>query len=374
MKAENQKRIIISGGGTGGHIFPAIAIANAIVRLEPSADILFVGALGRMEMEKVPAAGYRIIGLNIQGFQRRSIIKNLLLPFKILKSILKAKAILRNFRPHVAIGVGGYASGPLLIAARQEQIPYLVQEQNSYAGRTNKYLGERAEKVCVAFDDMDLFFPSEKILFTGNPIRKEVVEIAGKKEAGLAYHGLSVNKKTLLITGGSLGAQTLNESVMMALDKIMEAEVQVIWQCGSYYFEAYNRQLNDEYRKYIILTPFLQKMDMAYAAADIIISRAGAGTIAELCAVAKPMILVPSPNVAEDHQTRNAEALVNKNAALLVKDHEAKERLIEQAIVLLENSIQCDELSRNSKKLAILNADELIAHEVLAIAETHRVN
>lgn len=374
MKAENQKRIIISGGGTGGHIFPAIAIANAIVRLEPSADILFVGALGRMEMEKVPAAGYRIIGLNIQGFQRRSIIKNLLLPFKLLKSILKAKAILRNFKPHVAIGVGGYASGPLLIAAGQEQIPYLIQEQNSYAGRTNKYLGERAEKVCVAFDDMDLFFPSEKILFTGNPIRREVVEIEGKREAGLASLGLSVNKKTLLITGGSLGAQTLNESVMMALDKIMEAEVQVIWQCGSYYFEAYNRQLNDEHRKYIILTPFLQKMDMAYAAADIIISRAGAGTIAELCAVAKPMILVPSPNVAEDHQSRNAEALVNKNAALLVKDHEAKERLIEQAIVLLENSIQCDELSRNSKKLAILNADELIAHEVLAIAGTQRVN
>ncbi len=366
---KTNKRIIISGGGTGGHIFPAIAIANAISHLAPDTEILFVGASGRMEMEKVPAAGYKIIGLDIQGLNRKSIIKNLVLPFKILKSLKAARVILNNFKPDVAIGVGGYASGPLLIAAKMKRVPYIIQEQNSYAGLTNKRLGKSAEKVCVAYEGMENFFPKEKILFTGNPIRKESVSIKGKRELGLTEFGLSADKKTILITGGSLGARTLNESLMAGLDKIVAADVQVIWQCGNYYFAKYNKELDDKYRKHIVIKPFLQRMDLAYAASDLVISRAGAGTIAELCVLSKPIILVPSPNVAEDHQTSNAKALVNKNAAVLIKDSAAVEALIDSAIALLKDEAKCDLLSKNSRAMAVLNADEIIAKVVLRIAE-----
>lgn len=363
------KKVIISGGGTGGHIFPAIAIANAIKHLAPDTDILFVGALGKMEMERVPAAGYRIIGLDIQGLNRNSLLKNITLPFKILKSLKAAKSILSTFGPDVVVGVGGYASGPMLLAAKSKKIPYLIQEQNSYAGLTNKRLGKGAKKICVAYEGMESFFPKSKLLFTGNPIRKESVTIEGKRELGLVEFGLSADKKTLLITGGSLGAGTLNKSVMAGLERIVAADIQVIWQCGTYYYEKYNRDLDEKYRRHVVLRPFLQRMDLAYAVANLIVSRAGAGTIAELCVLSKPIILVPSPNVAEDHQTSNANALVNRNAAVLVKDSDAVETLIESAISLLEDKAKCDLLSKNSREMAVLNADEIIAKEVLRIAE-----
>lgn len=368
-KMKHGKRVVISGGGTGGHIFPAIAIANALMHLAPDTEILFVGALGKMEMEKVPAAGYKIIGLDIQGINRQSLWKNWALPFKLYKSISRAKDVLKDFNPDVVIGVGGYASGPLLMAARSQGVPYLIQEQNSYAGLTNKRLGNKAERICVAYDGMEKFFPTEKILFTGNPIRKESISIDGKRALALSGFGLAGDKKTILITGGSLGARTLNQSIMAALDSIMEANVQVIWQCGNYYFEQYNRELDEKYRANIILKPFLQHMDLAYAAADLIVSRAGAGTIAELCALSKPIILVPSPNVAEDHQTSNARALEMENAALLIRDSDAVDKLIKTAISLLTDEKQCAILAKNSRELAVIDADEVIAKEVLKIAE-----
>src|ERR1700712_3512106 len=313
------KRIIISGGGTGGHIFPAIAIANALKKLDPDTEILFVGASGRMEMEKVPAAGYKIIGLDIQGIQRKSIWKNLQFPVKLINSVRKALQIIKDFKPDAAVGVGGYASGPLLYAASMKNIPYLIQEQNSYAGITNKWLGKGATKICVAFDNMEQFFPAGKIIKTGNPIRKDAVNIGGKHMQALELFKLSTFKKTILITGGSLGARTLNNSIMAGLDKLIAADVQIIWQTGKFYYKTIIEKLGDDHHPDIKIKEFLTRMDLAYAAADIIISRAGAGTIAELCMVKKPVILVPSPNVAEDHQTKNAQALVQQNAAVLVK-------------------------------------------------------
>lgn len=362
------KRIIISGGGTGGHIFPAIAIANALKRLAPDAVLLFVGANGKMEMEKVPAAGYEIVGLDIQGINRTSLWKNLALPFKLYKSIRKAHQIIRDFKPDVAVGVGGYASGPLLHAAARTGVPCLIQEQNSYAGITNKRLAKKADKVCVAFDRMDRFFPRDKILFTGNPIRRDAVTIAHKRAEALASLGLSADKKTILLTGGSLGARTLNESMQNGLDRLVAADVQLIWQCGAYYYDSLSGALDPKYNEYVKLTAFLQRMDFAYAAADIIIARAGAGTIAELCVVAKPTILVPSPNVAEDHQTKNAQALVNKTAALMVSDAEAPQKLIDTALDLLNNQQQSEMLCANLKEMAILDADDVIAREVLRLA------
>jgi len=362
------KRIIISGGGTGGHIFPAIAIANALKRLAPDAVLLFVGANGKMEMEKVPAAGYEIVGLDIQGINRTSLWKNLALPFKLYKGIRKAHQIIRDFKPDVAVGVGGYASGPLLHAAARTGVPCLIQEQNSYAGITNKRLAKKADKVCVAFDRMDRFFPRDKILFTGNPIRRDAVTIAHKRAEALASLGLSADKKTILLTGGSLGARTLNESMQNGLDRLVAADVQLIWQCGAYYYDSLSGALDPKYNEYVKLTAFLQRMDFAYAAADIIIARAGAGTIAELCVVAKPTILVPSPNVAEDHQTKNAQALVNKTAALMVSDAEAPQKLIDTALDLLNNQQQSEMLCANLKEMAILDADDVIAREVLRLA------
>lgn len=361
------KRIIISGGGTGGHIFPAIAIANALKKLDPATEILFVGALGRMEMEKVPAAGYKIIGLDIQGIQRSAIWKNVMFPIKLLKSVRKSVSIIRDFKPDAAVGVGGYASGPLLYAASLKGIPCLIQEQNSYAGVTNKWLAKKVKKICVAFDGMEKFFPAGKIIKTGNPIRKESVDIAGKRLPSVEAFKLNPDKPTILITGGSLGAGTLNKSVMGGMDKIIAADVQIIWQTGKYYYKGIIEKLGENYHPNVKVMEFLNRMDQAYAAADVIISRAGAGTIAELCVIKKPVILVPSPNVAEDHQTKNAMALMQTNAAVLVTDRDAEEKLIDVALELLKDKEQQKTLSDNIGKLALPQADEVIAKEVIQI-------
>jgi UDP-N-acetylglucosamine--N-acetylmuramyl-(pentapeptide) pyrophosphoryl-undecaprenol N-acetylglucosamine transferase len=360
-------RIIISGGGTGGHIFPAVSIANALKALDPDTEILFVGALGRMEMEKVPAAGYKIIGLNIQGIQRKSIVKNLMFPVKLAQSVLKAIQIIKDFKPDAAVGVGGYASGPLLYAASLKGIPYLIQEQNSYAGITNKWLGKKAEKICVAFDGMDKFFPADKIIKTGNPVRKDSVDIAKKRMAALELLKLSNEKKTILVTGGSLGARTLNKSIHAGLQKLIDADVQVIWQTGKTYYKTLIEELGKDYHENVVITEFLSRMDLAYAAADVIISRAGAGTIAELCIVKKPVILVPSPNVAEDHQTKNALALVHDNAALFVADRDAEANLVDKVLELLKDKDKQTTLSKNIGALAQPNADKDIAHEVIKL-------
>jgi UDP-N-acetylglucosamine--N-acetylmuramyl-(pentapeptide) pyrophosphoryl-undecaprenol N-acetylglucosamine transferase len=362
------KKYIISGGGTGGHIFPAIAIANALKRVDPKAEILFVGASGRMEMEKVPAAGYKIIGLDIQGIQRGSIVKNLMFPFKVFNSLRKASRIIRDFKPDAAIGVGGYASGPLLFAASLSGIPTLIQEQNSYAGVTNKLLAKRAKKICVAFDGMEKFFPANKIIKTGNPIRKESVDIAGKRLSAMELLRLSPDKKTILVTGGSLGARTLNNSILAGLDKIIGADVQVIWQTGKVYYKGIIEKLGEDYHPNVRIMEFLNRMDLAYAAADVIISRAGAGTIAELCVVKKPVILVPSPNVAEDHQTKNALALVQENAALMVADRDAEAKLVDTALNLLNDKDKQKTISTNIGKLALPNADDVIAKEIIQIS------
>lgn len=367
------KRVIISGGGTGGHIFPALAIAQALQKIAPETEILFVGALGRMEMEKVPAAGYQIIGLDIQGLQRKSILKNIALPFKLLKSVWQARNLIKKFKPDVAVGVGGYASGPLLLAARALGIPYLIQEQNSYAGLTNKYLGKHAAKICVAFDGMEAYFPARKIVITGNPVRKQAVATANKRAEAADFFALDAAKKTILITGGSLGARTLNQAVLTGLDQLVAADVQVIWQTGKTYFANINQALGRKYESHIHVLEFLNRMDLAYALADVIISRAGAGTIAELCLVQKPVILVPSPNVAEDHQTKNAEALVKHQAAILVSDAEAPSSLIPTALTLLQDEHKCKALVQNCAQLAYAAADETIAQEVLnLITEKHR--
>ena len=365
---EAAKRVIISGGGTGGHIFPAVSIADALKMLAPGTEILFVGALGRMEMEKVPASGYKIIGLDIQGFQRKSIWKNILLPIKLIKSVLKARSVIKEFKPHAAVGVGGYASGPLLYVAGQMGLPYLIQEQNSYAGITNKWLGKKAERICVAFGGMDKFFPADKILLTGNPIRKASVAIENKREEAVASFGLSSSKKTILVTGGSLGAGTLNKSMKAGLDKIIAADVQLIWQTGKFYYKSIIEQLGEKPHPNIRIVEFLNRMDFAYAAADIIISRAGAGTIAELCVIKKPVILVPSPNVAEDHQTKNALALTNEQAALLVTDAVAEQELTDRALALINDAEQCRQLGENIGQMAMPDADKVIAKQVLEIA------
>ena len=364
------KRVIISGGGTGGHIFPAVAIADALKLLHPDTEILFVGANGRMEMERVPAAGYKIVGLDIQGFQRKSIWKNILLPIKLIKSVLKARSVIRDFKPDAAVGVGGYASGPLLYAAGQMGIPYLIQEQNSYAGITNKWLGKKAKKICVAFEGMEKFFPAARILMTGNPIRKASVDIVGKREEAIRFFGLDPSKKTILLTGGSLGAGTLNKSMLAGMAKIISADIQVIWQTGKYYYQSILEQTDGKAKENIKIVEFLNRMDFAYAAADLIISRAGAGTIAELCMIKKPVILVPSPNVAEDHQTKNAQALAGKEAAIIITDDTAVQKLTDSALNLIADTAKCKKLGQNIGKMALPGSDEIIANEVFKITET----
>jgi len=362
-------RIIISGGGTGGHIFPAIAIAHALKKANAQNEILFVGALGRMEMEKVPAAGYRIVGLPISGLQRKLTLSNLLVPFKALSSLFKARTILKNFKPHVAVGVGGYASGPLLFAASQMHIPSLIQEQNSYAGMTNKVLSKRAQKICVAYEGMEKYFPAAKLILTGNPVRQDITDLEGKKAEALQHFGLDASKKTLLVIGGSLGARTVNESMEAGLKEIADGEVQVLWQTGKYYYSRAVTAVEPYQNKGLRAFEFIQRMDLAYAAADVVVSRAGASSVSELCLAAKPSILVPSPNVAEDHQSKNATALVDRNAALLVKDSDAKEWLVKVAMELIKDNARQATLQLNIAKLALPGSADRIAEEIYSLAK-----
>jgi len=365
----DELRVIISGGGTGGHIFPAVSIANAIKAMHPDAKILFVGALGRMEMQRVPAAGYEIKGLPIQGFDRKNLLKNVKVLYKIWKSQRMAKSIIKEFRPQVAVGVGGYASGPTLNKAAAMGIPCLIQEQNSYAGVTNKLLAKKAAKICVAYEGMERFFPAEKILLTGNPIRQQLLETTQTKAEALRSFGLDATKKTVLIVGGSLGARTVNESVMKHLDAIRQSAVQFIWQTGKYYHTQITEQLAKEPKTdNLVVTDFISDMGAAYKAADLVVSRAGAGSISEFCLLGKPVILVPSPNVAEDHQTKNALALVNKDAALYVKDVEAPALLIPLAIDIVRDDAKLKSLSENILKMALPASAEIIAKEVIALA------
>ena len=364
MKKKN-KNIIISGGGTGGHIFPAISIANAIKEIEPETNILFVGALGKIEMEKVPAAGYEIIGLPVAGLQRRLTVKNVSFIFKLISSLRKSRKIIKDFKPDVVVGVGGYASGPVLRIANMKGIPTLIQEQNSYAGITNKLLAKKAHKICVAYEGMEKYFPKEKILLTGNPVRQDLLDKIGSRDEAIKYFDLDQNKKTILVIGGSLGARTINQSIIGDLEKIGQSDFQLLWQTGKYYYEDAKNVSNGFGFKNVKVKDFIIRMDMAYAAADIIISRAGAGTISELCLVGKPVILVPSPNVAEDHQTKNAMALVNKDAAIMVCDAEARERLINEAIELISKKEKIESLSKNIKGMALRDSAKIIAQEVL---------
>lgn len=363
-----QLKVILSGGGTGGHIFPAVSIANEIKKLVPEAEILFVGALGKMEMEKVPAAGYKIIGVPIAGLQRRFTLANFKLPFLILKSLLKTHKIIRNFKPDVVVGTGGYASGPLLKAANAKGIPSLLQEQNSYAGITNKLLAGKAAKICVAYEGMERFFPKEKILLTGNPVRQDLKDLATKREEAQSVFKLNKSKKTILVIGGSLGAKTINEAIGNGLKGIVDNNIQLIWQTGKGYYQTASQQAIPFSDDNIFVFDFISRMDLAYSVADIVISRAGASSVSELCNLGMPCILVPSPNVAEDHQTKNAMALVNKDAALLVKDNEAATNLVKSAINLIEDSNRKQTLSTNIKTMAFLNSANVIAKEVLKLA------
>ncbi len=362
-------RVVISGGGTGGHIFPAVAIADEIKRRNPNAEILFVGAIGKMEMEKVPAAGYKIVGLNIVGFQRKFTLKNFLLPFKIVASLLNARKILKEFKPEVVIGVGGFASGPTLQAATYLNIPTLVQEQNSFPGKTNKILSKKVTKICTAYEGLDKFFPADKIIVTGNPVRSEMVQIDGKREEAFQFYNLDASKKTILIIGGSLGARTLNESLLPFVKELQAINIQVLWQCGSFYFDDLKSQIDELDMTGINMVKFINRMDLAYSLADIVISRAGAISVSELCLIKKPTILVPSPNVAEDHQTKNAMALVNKNAALLVKDIESKVNLIPTVIELLANENEQINLISEISKLGKPNATASIVDEIEKIVK-----
>ena len=364
---DEELRIIISGGGTGGHIFPAVSIANAIKAKHPDAKILFVGALGRMEMQRVPAAGYEIKGLPIQGFDRKNLLKNIKVLFKIWKSQRMAKQIIKDFRPMAAVGVGGYASGPTLNKAAAMGIPCLIQEQNSYAGVTNKLLAKKADKICVAYEGMERFFPAEKIIMTGNPVRQALLENKMTKAEAIQTFGLDPQKKTILIVGGSLGAGTVNKSVMQHLDDIEKSGVQVIWQTGKYYHADIIKELEGRVLPNVKIMDFISDMGAAYKAADLVISRAGASSISEFCLLGTPVILVPSPNVAEDHQTKNAMALVNKQAALYVKDAEAPEKVISLALETVQNEQALRSLSENILKLALPNSADIIADEVIKL-------
>ncbi|MBR2359557.1 MAG: undecaprenyldiphospho-muramoylpentapeptide beta-N-acetylglucosaminyltransferase [Bacteroidaceae bacterium] len=372
MNRENI-RIIISGGGTGGHIFPAVSIADALKKKYPETEILFVGAEGRMEMQRVPAAGYRIMGLPICGLDRKNLLKNFSVIFKFIKSGWMARKIIKEFRPHAAVGVGGYASGPTLNTAAMMGIPTLIQEQNSYAGVTNKMLAKGAKRICVAYKGMERFFPKEKIMLTGNPIRQGLAETTITREQGIQSFGLDPNRQTVLIVGGSLGARTINESVLKHLDLVKQSGVQFIWQTGKYYYKEILEQLN-RYEKLPMLyvTDFISKMEEAYAAADLVISRAGAGSISEFCVLKKPVILVPSPNVAEDHQTQNALALVNNEAALYVKDMNAPDTLLKQAIETVADHNLLKKLSDNIATLAYTDSAEVIADEVYNLAKEYQ--
>ena len=368
----NNIRLIVSGGGTGGHIFPALSIANAVKAKCPDSEILFVGAENRMEMQRVPAAGYRIIGLPVSGFDRKHLLKNIAVLWRLMKSRRKARRIIRDFRPHVAVGVGGYASGPTLKEAGAMGIPTLLQEQNSYAGVTNKLLAKQADCICVAYEGMERFFPKDKIKLTGNPVRQNLLEASITHDDAVRTFGLDPTKKTILIVGGSLGARTLNESMLQAWDTLGKSDVQFIWQTGKYYHEQITAQLRGRELPNVHVCDFISSMDAAYAAADLVISRAGAGSISEFCLLGKAVILVPSPNVAEDHQTKNALALVNKEAALYVKDADATAKLVALALATVEDEGKLAQLRTNILTLAFHHSAEVIADEVIALAMKYR--
>lgn len=359
-------KFILSGGGTGGHIYPAIAIANELKLRYPNAEFLFVGAKDRMEMEKVPQAGYKIEGLWISGIQRKLTLKNLQFPFKLISSLIKSIRIIRRFRPDVAIGTGGFASGPLLHAANSKGIPTLIQEQNSYPGITNKLLSKKANSICVAYEGLERFFPKEKIVLTGNPIRKDLIEVETKTKGAKKYFKLDDNKLTLLVLGGSLGAKRVNQLIESKLEFLKSHDIQLIWQCGKLYHEQYGKYNSEEN---VQVYAFLNQMDLAYASADIIISRAGASSVSELCVVGKPVIFIPSPNVAEDHQTKNAKSIVTKNAAVLVKESEIETSFDSAFEKLVASKEERTILGNNIKKLALVNATKDIVNEVEKLLE-----
>ena len=360
-------RVIISGGGTGGHIYPAIAIANKMKEMLPDTEFLFVGAKGKLEMEKVPEAGYKIEGLWISGLQRKLTLRNLVFPFKLLSSAIKTKKIIDSFKPDVAVGVGGYASGPTLRTAAKSAIPTLLQEQNSYAGLTNKLLAKKASKICVAYEKMEKYFPKEKIVLTGNPVRTDIINVDKKQKEAIEFFNLNPNKKTIFAFGGSLGARTINESIFNGLHEIIASDVQLLWQIGSFYVDEFKKRLLEYDLTNIKYFEFLKEMDLAYAAADLVISRAGALSISEICLTGKPAILVPSPNVAEDHQTKNAMALVEEQAALIVRDKDAVVNLVPEALKLIFNEDHKKVLSANIKKMGKPHAAENIVREIVSI-------
>jgi len=367
----SERRIIIAGGGTGGHIFPAVAVGHALQRLQPGTRLLFVGAKGKMEMERVPQEGFEIVGLDIAGFNRSNLLKNITLPVKLLKSRMEARDIIKKFKPGAVVGVGGFASFPVMNAAQGMNIPTLIQEQNSYAGKSNKILGRKAVAACVAYEHMDKFFPADKIMMTGNPVRSSIAQMSRTSEEGKKFFGLKGDVKTILVVGGSLGAKSVNEAIDAGLDALMKEPVQLLWQTGKPYFEQAQKSAA-AYQGRVVVQPFIRDMDYAYAAADVVISRAGALAIAELCIAGKPVIFVPYPHAAEDHQTSNAMALVNKNAALMVPDNEVKTRLITTVTDLLHNDGQQQQMAGNINKLAIKDADIRIAEKVLEIANYSR--
>lgn len=369
MNPQRHRKIIISGGGTGGHIFPAISVANALRRIDPGTEILFVGALGRMEMEKIPDAGYRIIGLPVEGLKRRFTLENFSVLLKFLKSLRMARKILMEFNPDVVVGVGGYASGPVLRQAGKMGIPTLIQEQNSYAGITNKLLARRASAICVAYEGMEKYFPAKKIIMTGNPVRQNLENLEGLKDEAIAFFNLKAGLPVVLVLGGSLGAGSINNSLTENITRLGISECQWLWQTGKYYYGKVNERVSASGYDNIAVNGFINRMDYAYAAADIIVSRSGAGTISELCLVGKPVILVPSPNVAEDHQTRNALALSEKGAAVLIPDRQAASSLADEAVKLISDLNKRRMLSENISKLALRNADMRIAEEVIRLSE-----
>lgn len=364
-------RVIVSGGGTGGHIFPALSIADAVKAKCPDAKILFVGAENRMEMQRVPAAGYEIVGLPVSGFDRKHLLKNVAVLWRLMKSRRKARRVIRDFKPHVAVGVGGYASGPTLKEAGNMGIPTLLQEQNSFAGVTNKLLAKQAACICVAYEGMERFFPKEKIKLTGNPVRQNLLDAAISHVEALAGYGFVPEKKTVLVMGGSLGARTLNESMLASWEAIGESDVQFIWQTGKYYYKDVCAQLSGRELPNVHVCDFIANMDAAYAAADLVISRAGAGSISEFCLLGKAVLLVPSPNVSEDHQTKNAMALVDKDAALYVKDADAVRDLVPLVLGTVKDEARLAELSAHIRTLALPRSAEVIADEVIALARSY---
>lgn len=361
------KKVIISGGGTGGHIYPAVAIANELKSIDPTIEILFVGAEGKMEMQKVPKAGYEIIGLPIAGFNRSNLVANIGFPLKLMKSLAKARKVIKTFKPDAVVGVGGYASGPTLFLASMAGIPTLLQEQNSYAGVTNKLLAKNAAKICVAYPNMEAFFPNEKIIQTGNPVRKDIIEIKCTKGDALQFFGLSENKQTLLVIGGSQGARTINEAIFEGIEEIISNDIQLIWQTGTGFIEKAKQRVAELNTPNVMVADFIYEMDKAYQAADFVVSRAGALSVSELSLVGKPCILVPFPLAAEDHQTKNAMSLVNANAAWLVKDSETKSQLVSKAIELSRATEEKIQLAKNILTLGRPNAGKQIAEEVLKL-------